>query len=110
MLLQRSAAQDMALVPPIRHEKMDGLLQIKEDSSKQGEQENCKVALINPTPSNRQIEGMQRGELEIVATRWTELRRHLVSVCEYRQHRVAPKACGCLWIGAAQFGAPLLGY
>jgi hypothetical protein len=38
------------------------------------------VADVNPTSSNRRIEGRQRGDLEIVATRWTELRRHPVSV------------------------------
>jgi hypothetical protein len=38
------------------------------------------VAEVNPTSSNRRIEGRQRGDLEIVATRWTELRRHPLSV------------------------------
>lgn len=38
------------------------------------------MAEVNPTSSNRRIEGRQRGDLEIVATRWTELRRHPVSV------------------------------
>jgi hypothetical protein len=61
--------------------------QIKEGSSKQGGQENRRVAEVNPTPSNRRIEGRQRGHLEIVATRWTELRRNHVSVCEICEHR-----------------------
>jgi 7,8-dihydropterin-6-yl-methyl-4-(beta-D-ribofuranosyl)aminobenzene 5'-phosphate synthase len=45
------------------------------------------VAEFNPTPSNRRIEGRQRGDLEIVATRWTELRRNHVSVCGFCDHR-----------------------
>jgi hypothetical protein len=45
------------------------------------------VAVINPTPSKVRIEGRQRGDLEIVATRWTELRRHHVRVCEICEHR-----------------------
>jgi hypothetical protein len=45
------------------------------------------VAEDNPTPSNRRIEGRQRGDLEIVARRWTELRRHPVSICEICEHR-----------------------
>jgi len=44
------------------------------------------VAEVNPTSSTRRIEGRQRGDLEIVATRWTELRRHPVSVCEIGEH------------------------
>lgn len=50
------------------------------------------VADNNPTPSHRRIEGRQRGVLEIVAMRWTELRRRHRASANTRKHRAAPRA------------------